>query len=97
MSSYVAITGKPTGDSICIFGLTPQEVRYLQVKSELVYHVITFTYLVTFQRLVPTKLTYYLSTFYSRANSPTGSLDPMDGIRLMEYDWNVLALLYSTL
>ena len=90
MSSYVAITGKPTGDSICIFGLTPQEVRYLQVKSELVYHVMT-----------PTKRTYlpttYLPTLYSRANSPTGSLDPMDGIRLMEYDWNVLALLYSTL
>ena len=58
---------------------------------------MTFTYLVTFQRLVPTKRTYYLSTLYSRANSPTGSLDPMDGIRLMEYDWNVLALLYSTL
>ena len=96
MSSYVAITGRPTGDSICIFGLTPQEVRYLQVKSELVYHVMTFNYLITFQRLVPTKRTYNLSTLYSRANSPTGSLDPMDGIRLMEYDWNVLALLYST-
>jgi len=32
MSSYVAVAGKPTGDSVCIFGLTPQEVRYLQSK-----------------------------------------------------------------
>ena len=31
MSSYVAVVGKPTGESVCIFGLTPQEVRYLQV------------------------------------------------------------------
>ena len=33
MSSYVAVAGKPTGDSVCIFGLTPQEVRYLQVQN----------------------------------------------------------------
>ena len=31
MSSYVAVVGKPVGESVCIFGLTPQEVRYLQV------------------------------------------------------------------
>jgi len=32
MSSYVAVVGKPTGETVCIFGLTPQEVRYLQSK-----------------------------------------------------------------
>ena len=32
MSSYVAVAGKPSGDSVCIFGLTPQEIRYLQVR-----------------------------------------------------------------
>jgi len=32
MSSYVAVVGKPVGESVCIFGLTPQEVRYLQSK-----------------------------------------------------------------
>ena len=31
MSSYVAVVGKPTGETVSIFGLTPQEVRYLQV------------------------------------------------------------------
>ena len=31
MSSYVAVVGKPTGETVNIFGLTPQEVRYLQV------------------------------------------------------------------
>lgn len=32
MSSYVAVVGKPTAETCCIFGLTPQEVRYLQVR-----------------------------------------------------------------
>jgi len=32
MSSYVAVVGKPTGETVNIFGLTPQEVRYLQSK-----------------------------------------------------------------
>lgn len=32
MSSYVAVVGRPTGETVCIFGLTPQEVRYLQVR-----------------------------------------------------------------
>ena len=32
MSSYVAVVGKPSGETTCIYGLTPQEVRYLQVK-----------------------------------------------------------------
>lgn len=34
MSSYVAVLGKPTGETSCIFGLTPQEIRYLQVSTE---------------------------------------------------------------
>jgi hypothetical protein len=34
MSSYVAVTGTPSGESCCIFGLTPQEMRYLQVGYE---------------------------------------------------------------
>ena len=33
MSSYVAVLGKPTGETSCIFGLTPQEIRYLQVRK----------------------------------------------------------------
>ena len=32
MSSYVAVTGIPTGETCSIFGLTPQEIRYLQVR-----------------------------------------------------------------
>ena len=31
MSSYVSVLGTPTGETCCVFGLTPQEVRYLQV------------------------------------------------------------------
>ena len=31
MSSYVAVAGIPSGDTCSIFGLTPQEIRYLQV------------------------------------------------------------------
>ena len=31
MSSYVAVAGVPSGDTCSIFGLTPQEIRYLQV------------------------------------------------------------------
>ena len=31
MSSYVSVVGKPTAETCCTFGLTPQEVRYLQV------------------------------------------------------------------
>ena len=34
MSSYVAVAGIPSGNTCSIFGLTPQEVRYLQVRSE---------------------------------------------------------------
>ena len=30
MSSYVAVTGVPTGETCGVFGLTPQEIRYLQ-------------------------------------------------------------------
>jgi len=33
MSSYVAVLGKPTGETSCVFGLTPQEIRYLQVPN----------------------------------------------------------------
>ena len=33
MSSYVAVLGIPSGDTCSIFGLTPQEVRYLQVSA----------------------------------------------------------------
>ena len=33
MSSYVAVSGIPSGDTCSIFGLTPQEVRYLQVSG----------------------------------------------------------------
>jgi len=32
MSSYVAVAGIPSGDTCSIFGLTPQEIRYLQSK-----------------------------------------------------------------
>ena len=31
MSSYVAITGKPEANHCSVFGLTPQELRYLKV------------------------------------------------------------------
>ena len=31
MSSYVAVTGTPQANNCCVFGLTPQELRYLQV------------------------------------------------------------------
>ena len=34
MSSYVSVLGTPTGETCCVFGLTPQEVRYLQVGEE---------------------------------------------------------------
>ena len=33
MSSYVSVLGTPTGETTCVFGLTPQEVRYLQVSQ----------------------------------------------------------------
>lgn len=32
MSSYVAVAGVPSADTCSIFGLTPQEIRYLQSK-----------------------------------------------------------------
>ncbi|TRY61899.1 hypothetical protein TCAL_09158 [Tigriopus californicus] len=32
MSSYVSVVGTPTAETCCIFGLTPQEMRYLQSK-----------------------------------------------------------------
>ena len=31
MSSYVAVTGKPEANHCSVFGLTPQELRYLKV------------------------------------------------------------------
>lgn len=31
MSSYVAVTGKPELNLSAVFGLTPQELRYLKV------------------------------------------------------------------
>ena len=31
MSSYVAVTGRPEANFCCVFGLTPQELRYLKV------------------------------------------------------------------
>ena len=31
MSSYVAVTGKPEHNFSTVFGLTPQELRYLKV------------------------------------------------------------------
>ena len=32
MSSYVAVTGIPEANYCGVFGLTPQELRYLQVR-----------------------------------------------------------------
>ena len=37
MSSYVSVLGTPTGETCCVFGLTPQEVRYLQVGRSLAH------------------------------------------------------------
>ena len=31
MSSYVAVSGRPESNYCCVFGLTPQELRYLKV------------------------------------------------------------------
>ena len=33
MSSYVAVSGRPESNYCCVFGLTPQELRYLKVHS----------------------------------------------------------------
>ena len=33
MSSYVAVQGAPRKDSCSVFGLTPQELRYLRVNN----------------------------------------------------------------
>jgi hypothetical protein len=33
MSSYVAVSGTPQNDTCYVFGLTPQEVRYLKVRD----------------------------------------------------------------
>ena len=42
MSSYVAVVGKPTGENVSIFGLTPQEVRYLQVNTAKIHFDLDF-------------------------------------------------------
>ena len=42
MSSYVAVVGKPTGENVSIFGLTPQEVRYLQVNTAKIHFDLNF-------------------------------------------------------
>ena len=42
MSSYVAVVGKPTGENVSIFGLTPQEVRYLQVNTAKIHFHLDF-------------------------------------------------------
>ena len=36
MSSYVAVSGTPSRDSCNVFGLTPQEVRYLRVRNSFI-------------------------------------------------------------
>lgn len=37
MSSYVAVTGKPEANFAAVFGLTPQELRYLKVSVQCVF------------------------------------------------------------
>ena len=37
MSSYVAVTGKPEANFAAVFGLTPQELRYLKVSVQRVF------------------------------------------------------------
>ena len=37
MSSYVAVSGTPQNDTCYVFGLTPQEVRYLKVRDHNTY------------------------------------------------------------
>jgi hypothetical protein len=41
MSSYVAVAGTPQVDSCCVFGLTPQEVRYLKVRQVMLYMMVS--------------------------------------------------------
>jgi hypothetical protein len=36
MSSYVAVSGTPQNDTCSVYGLTPQEVRYLKVGVQVV-------------------------------------------------------------
>merc|ERR1719312_2316861 len=36
MSSYVAVSGRPESNYCCVFGLTPQELRYLKGKFQFV-------------------------------------------------------------
>ena len=43
MSSYVAVSGTPQNDTCYVFGLTPQEVRYLKVRD----HNMTLGYMIT--------------------------------------------------
>ena len=42
MSSYVAVTGKPEANFAAVFGLTPQELRYLKVNASNVSFLLTF-------------------------------------------------------
>jgi hypothetical protein len=41
MSSYVAVSGTPQNDTCSVYGLTPQEVRYLKVGVHVVMTVMT--------------------------------------------------------
>ena len=60
MSSYVAVSGTPQNDTCYVFGLTPQEVRYLKVRD----HNMTLGYLVTWlQCYVYTWLYYNMITW----------------------------------
>ena len=44
MSSYVAVTGKPEANFAAVFGLTPQELRYLKVNASNVSFLLTFLF-----------------------------------------------------
>ena len=49
MSSYVAVSGTPQNDTCYVFGLTPQEVRYLKVRDHNTYDPWLLGYVVFMQ------------------------------------------------